>query len=147
MNRGSGHRSTFKTWALLSQPFVYPESFCRPGRHGSVSILFLDKAIRTLDTIALHYGQKTRILRTESSQLLSLIRANTVGRRTVTQTDKANKVICLFAAHKYSLQMLARNPYILFMDCTYKTNKYRMKLLDIIGVSSANSRFTSASHS
>ena len=41
----------------------------------TVTVLYLGSI---LDTIPLHYCQKTRILRTESSELLSLIRVNTI---------------------------------------------------------------------
>ena len=57
------------------------------------------------------------------------------------KTDEENRVTCLFATHRSSIDLLSRNPYILFMDCTYKTNKYGMHLLGIVGVTSANSTF------
>ena len=57
------------------------------------------------------------------------------------KTDGENRVTCLFATHRSSIDLLSRNPYILFMDCTYKTNKYGMPLLDIVGVTSSNSTF------
>ena len=37
-------------------------------------------------------------------------------------------VTALFCTHKTSLEILRMNPYILIMDCTYKTNKYKMPL-------------------
>ena len=43
--------------------------------------------------------------------------------------------------HMSSVQMLQTNPYILFLDCTYRTNKYGMPLFDIVGVNGANFLF------
>ena len=34
-----------------------------------------------------------------------------------------------------------RKPYVLIMDCTYKTNRYKMPLLDIVGVTALNTSF------
>lgn len=38
-------------------------------------------------------------------------------------------------------QVLRENPEVLIMDCTYKTNKYKMPLLIIIGVTCINTSF------
>lgn len=43
--------------------------------------------------------------------------------------------------HRTSLAMLKLNPFVLWMDCTYKTNRYKMPLLDIIGASSVGTTF------
>lgn len=50
-----------------------------------------------------------------------------------TELDEAGHPLVLFAMHKTSLEMLKRYPWVLSMDCTYKTNRYNMSLLDIIG--------------
>ena len=39
----------------------------------------------------------------------------------------------LFFANKKAVQLLNQFYYLLIMDCTYKTNKYKMPLLEIIG--------------
>jgi hypothetical protein len=52
-----------------------------------------------------------------------------------------NQIISVFCIHKSSIQMLRRNPHILFMDCTYKTNRYRMPMLNIMGLSPTNTSF------
>ncbi|KAJ5082771.1 hypothetical protein N7532_011814 [Penicillium argentinense] len=47
--------------------------------------------------------------------------------------DEENHVHVLFAIHYKSIEMLKRYPWVLSMDCTYKTNRYGMPLLDIVG--------------
>jgi MULE transposase domain len=50
-------------------------------------------------------------------------------------------VSAVFCIHKTSLALLRAHSYILVMDCTYKTNKYKMPLLDIVGITSLNTSF------
>ena len=45
------------------------------------------------------------------------------------------------AAHPDSLAYLQAYPEILLLDCTYKTNKYGMPLLDMIGIDAAQRSF------
>jgi hypothetical protein len=33
------------------------------------------------------------------------------------------------------------NPYLLLIDCTYKTNRFGMPLLDIVGITATNTAF------
>nr|KAJ0184863.1 hypothetical protein LSAT_V11C900471780 [Lactuca sativa] len=47
----------------------------------------------------------------------------------------------LFIAHPLSIKLAKSFSNIFIMDCTYKTNKYNMPLLDIIGVSCFNTSF------
>ncbi|XP_052620945.1 protein FAR-RED IMPAIRED RESPONSE 1-like [Lactuca sativa] len=49
----------------------------------------------------------------------------------------------LFIAHPLSIKLAKAFSNIFIMDCTYKTNKYNMPLLDIIGVSCFNTSFYS----
>jgi hypothetical protein len=44
-------------------------------------------------------------------------------------------------AHPESLAYLQAYPDLLFLDCTYKTNKYGMPLLDMIGVDACQRSF------
>ena len=55
--------------------------------------------------------------------------------------DESSPLSALFCTHKSSLELLRLYPTALFMDCTYKTNKYKMPLLDIVGVTATNSTF------
>ena len=44
-------------------------------------------------------------------------------------------------AHPQSLAYLKCYPDLLILDCTYKTNKYKMPLLDIVGVDACQRSF------
>ncbi|KAL7233195.1 hypothetical protein ACSBR1_016929 [Camellia fascicularis] len=50
----------------------------------------------------------------------------------------------LFFAHPTSLNLLRAFPKVLLMDCTYKTNRYRLPLLEIVGVTSTDMTFSVA---
>ncbi|XP_028078799.1 uncharacterized protein LOC114280614 [Camellia sinensis] len=50
----------------------------------------------------------------------------------------------LFWAHPVSLDLLCTFPRVLIMDCTYKTNRYRLPLLEIVGVTSTHMTFSVA---
>ncbi|XP_028122576.1 uncharacterized protein LOC114319718 [Camellia sinensis] len=50
----------------------------------------------------------------------------------------------LFFAHPTSLNLLRAFPKVLLMDCTYKTNRYRLPLLEIVGVTSTDVTFSIA---
>jgi hypothetical protein len=47
----------------------------------------------------------------------------------------------LFLMHKTSSQLLKQYPNILFMDCTYKTNRHGLSLLNIVGMTATNKTF------
>jgi hypothetical protein len=51
------------------------------------------------------------------------------------------RVTSVLFAHPDSLAYLQAYPDILFLDCTYKTNKYGMPLLDMIGVDACQRSF------
>ncbi|KAF7147655.1 hypothetical protein RHSIM_Rhsim03G0114700 [Rhododendron simsii] len=57
--------------------------------------------------------------------------------------DGNGRLTHLFFAHPSSIALTKSYPYVFVMDCTYKTNKYKMPLLDIVGVSSFNGSFYS----
>ncbi|XP_028083552.1 uncharacterized protein LOC114284804 [Camellia sinensis] len=48
----------------------------------------------------------------------------------------------LFWAHPVSLEVLRAFSHVLIMDCTYKTNRYPLPLLEIVGVTSTNLTFS-----
>ena len=50
----------------------------------------------------------------------------------------------LFWAHPGCIDLLRAFPRVLIMDCTYKTNRYRLPLLEIMGVTSTNLTFSVA---
>jgi len=58
--------------------------------------------------------------------------------------DSNGHISMLFIADARSVEYLNRHPDVLLLDCTYKTNKFDMPLLDILGVDHHNNSFTVA---
>lgn len=63
---------------------------------------------------------------------------------TRTKVDKSGKIKGLFFCHNLSVQLLTHYHHILLLDCTYMTNKHKMPLLHIAGVTGANTSFSTA---
>ena len=57
------------------------------------------------------------------------------------QLDQDDHITLLFFAHPESLILLKQYPEVLLMDCTYKTNRFRMPLLDILSCTGLNHTF------
>ena len=57
--------------------------------------------------------------------------------------DPQGRITHLFIAHPLSIKLAKLFSDIFVMDCTYKTNRFNMPLLDIIGVSCFNTSFYS----
>ena len=57
------------------------------------------------------------------------------------QLSPEGRVTAILFAHPESLAYLQAYPDLLFLDCTYKTNKYGMPLLDMIGVDACQRSF------
>ncbi|KAM6513523.1 hypothetical protein FALCPG4_18956 [Fusarium falciforme] len=55
--------------------------------------------------------------------------------------DESSRVTAVLFAHPTSLAYLKLYPEVLILDCTYKTNKYKMPLLDIVGVDACQRSF------
>lgn len=55
--------------------------------------------------------------------------------------DPDNRLTAIFFAHPDSVAYLQCNPDVLLLDCTYKTNKHAMPLLDMVGVDSCQRSF------
>ncbi|KAL8497979.1 hypothetical protein ACS0TY_021359 [Phlomoides rotata] len=55
--------------------------------------------------------------------------------------EKTDTIRDLFFAHPKSIDLVRAFPKVLLMDCTYKTNRYRMPLLEIVGVTPTNLTF------
>ncbi|KAL9570411.1 hypothetical protein ACKAV7_005419 [Fusarium commune] len=55
--------------------------------------------------------------------------------------DESDTVTAVIFSHPDSLAYLEAYPEVLIMDCTYKPNKYRMPLLDIVGVDACEKTF------
>ena len=57
------------------------------------------------------------------------------------RVDENQRVTAILFAHPDSLQYLQAYSDLLLLDCTYKTNKYQMPLLDMIGVDACQRSF------
>ncbi|XP_038680255.1 protein FAR1-RELATED SEQUENCE 4-like [Tripterygium wilfordii] len=58
--------------------------------------------------------------------------------------DETNELQDLFFPHPRSLDILPAFPFVLLMDSTYKTNRFRMPLFEIVGVTSTEKTFSVA---
>ncbi|KAL7111232.1 hypothetical protein ACP275_05G075400 [Erythranthe tilingii] len=57
---------------------------------------------------------------------------------------KTDEVTDMLWAHPISINLVRNFPYVLIMDCTYKTNRYRLPLLEIVGITSTHKTFSVA---
>lgn len=55
--------------------------------------------------------------------------------------DEWDQLSALFFVHRSSIELLRKYHYILFLDCTYKTNRYGMPLLIITSTTACNLTF------
>ena len=58
--------------------------------------------------------------------------------------DSEGRAMFLMFAHRESIDFANRYNRVFVLDCTYKTNRYRMPLLHIVGVSPSNATFSVA---
>ena len=56
-------------------------------------------------------------------------------------TDASGSIVNLFAAHPESVALARRFPSVYLIDCTYKTNRYKMPMMNMIGIASTFSTF------
>jgi hypothetical protein len=56
--------------------------------------------------------------------------------------DEGGHIAMLFVADIRSVSYLNQHPNILLLDCTYKTNKFDMPLLNILGVDNMGYSFS-----
>ncbi|CAG8795333.1 28997_t:CDS:2, partial [Racocetra persica] len=59
------------------------------------------------------------------------------------QCDQNDNLTHLFFVHSKSITLIKIYNFVLLMDCTYKTNKFKMPLLHIVGITSFNTTFSS----
>jgi hypothetical protein len=57
------------------------------------------------------------------------------------KTDNVGQITHIFFAHPDSLLLLKSHPNVLLMDCTYKTNRFKMPLLNIVSSTGLNTMF------
>lgn len=58
--------------------------------------------------------------------------------------DSEGHILFFMFAHPESIRYANRYNRVFIIDCTYKTNRYKMPLLHIIGISPSNSTFSIA---
>jgi hypothetical protein len=58
------------------------------------------------------------------------------------KTDPENHIQNLFFMHVRQAELLRANPDVLLMDCTYRTNKYKLPLLHILGCTNLQTYFS-----
>jgi len=58
--------------------------------------------------------------------------------------DSQDQVTNLFFTHKLAIELLQARPDVLLIDCTYKTNRFGMPLLHVVGKDSLNRNFSIA---
>ena len=63
---------------------------------------------------------------------------------THTKVDHDGELKALFFCHSCSIKLLSKYHYLLLLDCTYKTNKYKMPLLHITGITGSSKTFSVA---
>jgi MULE transposase domain len=57
------------------------------------------------------------------------------------KTDESGCLTHIFFAHPKSLLQLQSYPDVLLMDCTYKTNRFKIPFLTIVGSTNLNTTF------
>jgi hypothetical protein len=58
--------------------------------------------------------------------------------------DREGRILFFMFAHQESIKFANRYNRVFVLDCTYKTNRYRMPLFHIVGVSPSNATFSIA---
>jgi hypothetical protein len=61
--------------------------------------------------------------------------------------DSESRITAIFFGHPASITYLQQNSDVLLLDCTYKTNKHAMPLLDMVGVDACQRSFSLHLHS
>ncbi|KAI1003642.1 hypothetical protein K3495_g4565 [Podosphaera aphanis] len=82
--------------------------------------------------------------RTSLEVLLDDLHQPGPGRSCQIRRDGEKRLTHLFCSCSQSVELLRRYPYTLVIDCTYKTNHFKMPLLHIIGTTSFNASFSVA---
>ncbi|KAL6191068.1 hypothetical protein ACLB2K_037460 [Fragaria x ananassa] len=99
--------------------------------------------LKTIYNARQRYRTKDLAGRTQMQQLLSKLSLHGYieHHRSIEQDEVLSD---LFWTHPTNVDILRSFPHVIIMDCTYKTNRYRFPLLEIVGVTSTNITFTVA---
>ncbi|XP_074300785.1 uncharacterized protein LOC141632105 [Silene latifolia] len=82
-------------------------------------------------------AKRTRALNASTKEDIVRMTTNKIGVSNIL-IDLGNKGINV----THSLKFLKAYPYVLIADCTYKTNKYKMPVLEVIGVTPVHKNFS-----
>jgi MULE transposase domain len=122
----------------MSQAGIAPKQILTSIRQGDSNTFIAASDIRNERlTNRLNYLQK----RTPIEALLDELSTSSDWIYEV-KTDPENRVQNLFFMHVKQAELLRANPDILLMDCTYRTNKYRLPLLHILGCTNLQTFFS-----
>ncbi|KAL8457224.1 hypothetical protein ACS0TY_035171 [Phlomoides rotata] len=97
--------------------------------------------IRTIYNARNKYRISEYCGRSQLQYLMSKLVENKYFHYTIS-CQKTNTLKELFFAHPVSVQLVRAFPKILIIDCTYKTNRYRLPYLEIVGVTSTGMTFS-----
>ena len=87
-------------------------------------------------------GQRTTYLAGREPNLAMFEEFEKKGYVYRVQTDDDNKLTHLYLAHPHSVALSNMFNSVFLLDCTYKTNRYGMPLLNVVGVTATNQTFT-----
>ncbi|XP_021808240.1 PKS-NRPS hybrid synthetase CHGG_01239-like [Prunus avium] len=102
--------------------------------------------VTTMKTIY-NARQKSRVIEKAGTSEMQVLLRNLFAHEYVEwhrSYGTANIVSDLFYAHSTSIKLLRAFPHILIMNCTYKTNRFRYPLLEIVGMTSTHLTFSIA---
>ncbi|KAK9088822.1 hypothetical protein Scep_027904 [Stephania cephalantha] len=103
--------------------------------------------VRNVSTMRTIYNARQKVQnedaggRTQMQQMLHILEKN----KWMSWHRKhpvTNVVTDLFWSHPDSIKLLRCFSSVILMDCTYKTNRYRMPLLEIVGITSTHLTFS-----
>ncbi|XP_012846999.1 PREDICTED: uncharacterized protein LOC105966977 [Erythranthe guttata] len=124
----------------LSQSHVPPKKILANLRQNGLGLDAYSKQI---------YNQKAKLKRlsrgdrTVMQHLIGLLEEHNYYKWFRTD-ETTHAVTDLMWAHPQSVELLSKFPYVLLLDSTYKTNQYKLPLLEIVGVTPVGKNFTVA---
>nr|KAJ0203885.1 hypothetical protein LSAT_V11C500256000 [Lactuca sativa] len=100
-------------------------------------------SLRTIYNFVQKLGRSRREGRTPMQNVMHILQTKGYNLQYRVNTI-TNELEDLFFIHPTSLKMWQAFPYVVLMDATYKTNKYNLHFLEIVGVTSTNKTFSIA---
>jgi hypothetical protein len=94
------------------------------------------------------YNERVRLRKSELYQRPSLMCLIDIlqeaGYNFGYQCNAVDELTHLFYAHPACVKLVEKFPYTVVIDCTYKTNRFKMPMLHVVGMTSFNTSFTVA---